>query len=80
MLPMFRSSRKGIRIRGIALIYTAAKLFYNMILIEFKKAFDSVHRNYLVATLVDLDVPQYLIQAIISLYWPRPLRSSLLTA
>ena len=35
---------------------TAVKLFNKMILIEFKRAFDSVHRNYLVATLVDLQM------------------------
>ena len=56
MLPLFRSSRKGIKIRGTALMSTAAKLFNKMILVDFKKAFDKVHRNYLVATLVDLEM------------------------
>ena len=37
--------------------------------IDFQKAFDSVHRSYLVDTLVDLEIPAPLIRAIMSLYW-----------
>ena len=37
--------------------------------IDFKKAFDSVHRHYLVDTLVDYGISRYLIRAIMSLYW-----------
>ena len=37
--------------------------------IDFKKAFDSIHRSYLVETLTQLEIPIYLIKAIMSLYW-----------
>ena len=37
--------------------------------IDFKKAFDSVHRSYLLDTLVEFEVPEYLIKAVMSLYW-----------
>ncbi len=36
--------------------------------INFKKAFDSNHRNYLLDTLVEFKVPEYPIKAVMSLY------------
>ena len=36
--------------------------------LDFKKAFDSVHRSYLLDTLVEFGVPEYLITAVMSLY------------
>ena len=78
--PKLRDSQNGFRphrscpqhILALRLLVENCTLYKEqsavLTFIDFKKAFDSVHRSYLLDTLVEFEVPEYLIMAVMSLY------------